>query len=170
MLCCLLPGGDERVLELVARHVEDDARIEEDEAPERVERELAIACGLREPVHDHVVQSEVQDRVHHPRHRRAPAGSHRHEKRRLRVSEARPHDGSHTIEGSAHLVLQRVGEGAARCEERIAHFGRDREPGWHGDPEPRHLREPGALASEQLFLRAGSVRLSCTEEVDCLAH
>ena len=58
------------------------------EAAVGVPGEALVAGRLREPLDRVVVQAEVEDGVHHARHRLAGAGAHRHEQRVLRVAEA----------------------------------------------------------------------------------
>src|SRR5581483_6777587 len=55
--------------------------------------------------------------------------------------------------------------------ERGADLGGDGEPRRDRDPEPGHLREPGALAAEKLLQLRAPVRRSAAESIDGLvAH
>lgn len=63
----LLPGL-ESLLELGGRHAEHDVAVHLDEAPVRVPREALIVRCARQRLDGLIVQPEVQDRVHHPRH------------------------------------------------------------------------------------------------------
>ena len=95
-----------------------------------------------------VVHPEVEDRVHHSRHRRARARPHADEQRRRRVAEAHPRCFSRRASAACDLGA-RLGAGHARtARERVADLGRDREARRYGQPEGGHLRQPGALASE----------------------
>ncbi len=70
---CLLEAMPVDAVDHLAVHLE--------EPPVRVEREAGVAGRRREPLDGHVVQSEVEDRVHHSRHRDRRTGAHRHEQR-----------------------------------------------------------------------------------------
>ena len=63
------------------------------------------------------------------------------------------------------LVGQAVGL-ASLGEVRAAGLRGDREPGWHGQPEVRHLGEVRPLAAEEVLLVLVAVR----EVVDVGAH
>ena len=67
----------EDVLEVVAVDVEHDVRIHLDEAAIAVVGEALVAGGLGERDDGFVVQAEIEDRVHHARHRGARARTHR---------------------------------------------------------------------------------------------
>ncbi len=151
------------VLEVVARHAKHDVRVHLDEAPAAVEREPLPRRGgeagqslRREP--------EVQDRVHHARHRGARARPHGHEQGILRVAEPlagrlldarerRVRLGLHPVERLLPPVLG--ADGRVNREAR-----RD------GNAQRRHLREARALAAESLFAEPRAFRLAVSEEVD----
>ena len=104
----------ERSLEGVRRHVHHDLAEHLDEPAVGVAREPHIALGLlRETHHRPIVQSEVEDRVHHPGHRELRAGSDRDEERVVGIAEALVHRLLEPAEMLAGL-LQHLGRRTAR--------------------------------------------------------
>ena len=88
-----LGGGKqflERIGELVrlGAHLEHDIAVHVDEAPVAVVGEPPVARQRCQPFDGLVVQTEIQDGVHHPRHRFAGTGANRHQQRIVSVAEA----------------------------------------------------------------------------------
>ena len=78
----------ELVLEGVLRDLEDDRAEHLDEAAVAVVGEAAVAGPRLQALDGLVVEAEVQDGVHHARHRELRARAHRHEQRLLRRHRA----------------------------------------------------------------------------------
>ena len=83
-------------LELAFRHVHHDVSEHHDEAPVAIEREGLLAAQPRETFGGLVVQAEVEDGVHHARHREFRAGTHGEQERVRRVAQLLPHVGLET--------------------------------------------------------------------------
>ena len=85
----LLDDHLERLVILVRPllHAEHDVAVHLHEAAVAVPREARVVRLLRERFDRLVVEPEVEDGVHHPRHRVARAGADRHEQRVLEVAE-----------------------------------------------------------------------------------
>ena len=83
---------EELVLEVIFVDLEDDAGVHLDEAAVGVEREAFVVRRLGQALHGLVVQAEVEDRVHHARHRGAGAGADGDEERLSRSPNLRPTD------------------------------------------------------------------------------
>src|SRR5581483_8384612 len=82
---------------------EDDVAVHGDEAAVGVVGEAGVARLAGETGGDLVVEAEVEDGVHHARHRDAGAGSHGHEEGALGVAEAAVEQA--LDEGDAFLYL-----------------------------------------------------------------
>ena len=137
-------------LEAVAVDAVDRVAVHLDQPPVRVVGEAAVARPLGQALDRLVVEPDVEDRVHHPRHRDRRPGADRDEQRVAAVAEALPG----VLLQRAHVRLDLL-EQAGRHPPALAHvraagLGRDREPRRHGHTELRHLREPDPLAAEQL--------------------
>ena len=78
----------ERVIELLARHVHDDPAEHLDEPPVGVPAEALVASEGDEALQRVLVQAEVEDRIHHPRHRELRPRADADEQRVRSVAEA----------------------------------------------------------------------------------
>ena len=152
------------VLLLDAHH---DVAVHLDEAAIAVPREAAVRRGLLQRLDGHVVEAEVEDRVHHARHRVAGAGAHRDEQRVAAVAELLLDLALDRAEAVLHLLRKLVGELPAVVVVPGADLGGDREAGRHGQAHARHRGEVRSLAAEQRLLGAVAVR-AATEGIDHL--
>ena len=82
--------GGQLLLEELPVHAGDDVPEHLQQAAVGVEGEALVPGRAREPLDRLVVEAEVEDRVHHPRHRDRRAGADGHEQRVFRVAEALP--------------------------------------------------------------------------------
>jgi hypothetical protein len=104
-----LDHGLERlvVLALLLLHAEDDVAVHLDEAAVAVPGEALVLGRLGEGDDRLVVEAEVEDRVHHARHRVAGAGAHGDEEREAGgVAELVAHHLLHVGDPGLHLRLQ----------------------------------------------------------------
>ena len=115
--------------------------IDTDDSPvDLAEPVVAVACEGRVPGRRGqarfrgVVEAEVEDRVHHPRHRAGGAGTHAHEERIHGVPETPPHQALHPRHVLPDLGIQAVRPTAR--EVLVAGTGGDRER--RRDREPQH--------------------------------
>ena len=160
----------EYFLEMMVLDVEHDIRIHLDEAAIGIIGETRVAGAVGERLDGHVVEAEIEHRIHHARHRGAGAGAHRDEERICVVAEAaageppdmgeRRLDGGGEIGGIGLLVRVEIG----------ADFRRDGEARRHRQAEVGHFGEIGALAAEEVAHLAGALRFAVTECVDPLRH
>ncbi len=146
----------ERPLETMAVDAVDDLAEHLDQAPVRVACEARVARRPDEPSHGVVAQAEVEDRVHHPRHRDRGAGAHGQEERVLGVAEAL----SGLLLEAGDVLVDLVVEPwnlVAAVHERAAGVGGDGEAGGDGNPELGHLSQPDSLAAEELAATVGGL-------------
>src|SRR5207248_7526348 len=104
--------------------------------------------------------AEVEDRVHHPRHRDRRTGADRDEQRVARIAEALARLVLQCAQMPLDLGLEAFGELLAVLHVRAARIGGDGEAGRDGDAELRHLGKAHALAAEQLPPDRKSTRLN----------
>ena len=166
----LLLGGFENVLEQVVIEVEHHVRVHLDEAAVAVIGEAPVARAFGDRGHGLVVEPEVEDRVHHAGHRGARAGADRHQQRVLRVAEDAACDRLDVLQPGRDLGLELARIAAAIGVKMGADFGRDREPGRHGQADIRHLGEVRALSAEQLAHVGAAFRATAAEGQHPLGH
>ncbi len=158
----------EEVLENVAVEVEHDVGIHLDEAPIGVIGEAGVTALLDHSLDRLIVEAEVEDGVHHPRHRGAGAGAHRDEKWVLRVAELLPHHLLDALQVLIHLRLEFGGVLAVILVEFDADLGGNSEPRRHRQADGGHLRQVGPFAAEQVLHLPFAFGLAGTEEIHIL--
>lgn len=138
------------LFEEVAVDVEDGLAEHLDEAAVRVPGE-ALVAGLRgEALHGLVGEADVEDGVHHARHRELGAGAHRDQQRIVGLAELLAHGPLQGVEVRTHLVAELLGLVTA-VEVRLARLGGDGEARRDGQTQVGHLGEVGPLAAEKVL-------------------
>ena len=150
---------------MLAVDAQHDAAVHGDEPAIAVVGEALVAGDGGETLDAAVVEAEVEDGVHHPRHRELGAGAHADEQRVGGVAE-----------GAAHRLLEPLDVGGdlvgeprrpATFHVRPACIGGDGEPGRYGElQDARHLGQVGALAAEEIFVLHGRTAVFVIERVD----
>ncbi len=166
----VLLGDLQRFLEHVVLQAEDDVRIHLDEAAVAVPGEARVAGDCGEALDRRVVEAEVEDGVHHPRHGDAGAGADRDEQGIGRVAEALAANALDMGEAFRHFGAEAVGKRLPFGIVTGAHLGRDGEARGHGQADRGHLGEVGALAAEERLVARLAVRDSAAEAVDVAGH
>ena len=112
-------------------NTEHDVGIHLDEAAIGVVGEARVGRAPRQAFDGLVVEAEIEDRIHHARHRGAPARADRHEKRIFDIAKARAGGLAHGIERGIDHGLQFVGKRAAKVIISGTDFGRNGEAWRH---------------------------------------
>ena len=99
-------GRLQLVVEARGIEVEHDPRVHGDEPAVRVVREALVVGGFREALHAPVVEAEVEDGVHHPRHRELGPRTHAHQQRVGRVAQASLHLPLEVADVAGDLVVE----------------------------------------------------------------
>ena len=150
-------------------HAEDDVAVHLDEAAVAIPSEAGVAGGLGESDDGVVVEAEVEDGVHHARHRIASARADGDEEGHAGGgAELGAHDLLHVLHAGFHLSLEGNRVGALVGVVVGADFGRDREAGRHRETDAGHFGEVSALAAEQGLHRAVAVSFAVAPGVDDL--
>jgi hypothetical protein len=158
------------VLEAVLVDAEHDVAVHLEQPPIGVPGEAAVA-GARLQARDRpAVQAQVQDRVHHARHRELGAAAHRDEQRVLRRAQALAHQLLEARQRALDLRVHLGRQAAAALDEEVAGGRRDREARRHRQARVGHLGQAGALAPEQLLHVPVAVGAAAPEEVHVLRH
>ena len=160
----------ELVFEIVVLDAHHDVPIHVDQPAVCVVGEPLVARLLREARDGLIIQAEVQHGVHHARHRLGRTGADADEQGRLAAAELLARLLLQPLDRIIHLGHQPLGELAAFFVVAGAGFGRDGEPGRHGQADGDHLREVCALPAEQLLHRRIAVELRLAEVVNHLSR
>ncbi len=147
-------------------NVQHDPAEHRDEAAVGVPAEALVAGEGDEALECRLVQAEVEDRVHHARHRELGTGANRHEERVLRIAEALAGLPLDDLHGSEDVVPETGGELLAGAEVVVAGFGGDGEAGGSRQTRVGHLGQAGTLAAQQVLHPAVALGLAAAPGVD----
>src|SRR6185503_4969490 len=152
------------MLELRDRYSEDDVAVHLDEAPIGIEREARVRARPGESLDGAVVETEVEDRLHHSRHRHRRAGPHRYQQRVGWIAERFL---SRALEPAKRVFnlgpkRRRRGVGAQVLQAKRR---RDGESGRNGDSEIRHFGEVGPFSAEDGLHVLRSFGATVAEEI-----
>jgi len=156
----------QRLVKALRLHVEDDPPEHLDEAPIGVPAEALVARQRDEALERPLVEAQVEDGVHHARHRELRARADGNEEWVLRVAEALAGAGLDSLHGLEDVIPEASGKLLAGREVVIAGFRRDRESGRRRQPGIRHLGEARALAAKQVLHLAVAFGLAVAPGVD----
>ncbi len=130
----------------VKRHLGEEL----DEAPVRVQREAPVVGRLRQALDRLVVEAEVEDRVHHSRHRELRARADGDEQRVVRVAEAPADSLLDLLQRLLHLLPEAVRQLLVQAGELAEPVGGYDEARRYGQAQAGHLAEVRTLTSEQI--------------------
>ena len=115
------------VVKFVGINAHDNVGVHLDETAVAVQREAFVASQLGKAFHRHIVETEVEDRVHHPRHGDGSAGTHRNEQWVFRIAEGFAGVFFQLVQRHPGFVQKPIRQLVASCEKFVAGFRRDRE-------------------------------------------
>ncbi len=142
-----------------------DVAVHHHEAAIGVVRKARIPGAGNETVDRPVVEAEVENRLHHPRHRDRRARAHGDEQRILRVAKPLLGDALEVLQVAIDFSAQRRGKGAF-FEVGDAQLGGEGEARRDGQTQVRHFGEAGAFAAEDVAHGGGAVGAPVAEEID----
>lgn len=159
----------EEVFEQVLVHAHDHIGVHLHEAAIGIVGEALVPALGDDPLDRLIVESQVQDGIHHTRHGSPGAGTDRHQKRVVPVAEGAPHERFHLLQ-----VFGNLGRQARRIAPVVgvvvgADLGGDGESRRDREPDRCHLRQVGPLAPQQILHLGLSFGLAIAEEVNILA-
>jgi len=145
----------------------DDVAIHLNEATVAIPSETGVLGRGFERENGVVVESEIEDGVHHTRHGIAGAGAHRDEEREaFGVTKLGAHALLHFLNPNFDLALELSWVVAIVVVEMRANLGRDGEASGDGKSDAAHLSEIRALASEEVLHRRVAVGLAVAPRVN----
>src|SRR6185437_16089365 len=161
--------GSEQVLERAGRHAEYYIGVHLDESAIRIVREACTAARSREYGNRPIVETEIEDGLHHARHRDRGARTYGDKQRVARVSEllSRCCFEARYVRRDFRAQLRRtgavfqIGDALGRC---------DSEAGRYGNAEIGHLGEIGPLAAQCALHVFRTFGRTSAEEEDFLRH
>jgi hypothetical protein len=146
-----LLGVVDGLLERLTLNVQHGLAEHLDQPAVGVPGEPLVAGLLGQPLHRPVGQADVEDRVHHARHRELRAGPHADQQRVGRVAELAAHRRLKLGEVLGDLRVQ-LGRRAPVAQVGAARLGGDNEAGRDGKTDVGHLGQVRSLAAQQVLL------------------
>ncbi len=156
----------DQLLEVMVLDAEHDLAVHLQKTAIAVIGEALVAALFGQPRDRLVVEPEIEDGIHHPRHRGARARAHRHQERLLRIAESGADRILDRSERGGDLLLQIGRVGLSAGVKMGADLGGDREAGRHREPEIAHLGETGALAAQKIAHIGAPLRAAGAKAVD----
>ena len=158
------------VLERVLVNAEHHVAVHLDEAAIRIVSEATVARLGGQAAHGVIVETQVQNRVHHSRHGELGAAADRDEHRVRRVAELLAHQLLEPLQGRFDLLVDLRRELAAPLPEQVARVRRDGKARRDRQPSVRHLGQAGALATECVPHVTVAVGAAATKEEDVFSQ
>ena len=146
----------------------DDVGEHLDETAVAVPRPARVLRLLGKRLDDRLVEAEVEDRIHHARHRGARTRTDRDEERILEVAELLAGRLLELHDVFEDLLLDVVADLPAVVVIARARFGRNGEALRNGEPETGHFSEVRALAAEEFAHVGVAFGLPVAEEINVL--
>ncbi len=162
----LLLHGIDELLEILLAHFHDHVGIHLDEPSVAVPRPAGVAGFLGDDIDDGLVQSEVQNRVHHARHGRPGTGTDGDKQRVLFVAEFLAGNLLHLNDVLIDLRLDFIVDLSSILIILCTGLRGNREALRHGKPQSCHLCQVRTLASKEL----AHVRIAFCEQVHPFLH
>ncbi len=158
------------MLKDVAVHVQYNIGVHLDETPIGVVGKALIATLSNDALNGVVIETEVEDCIHHSRHRGASTGTHRNQQWVLRVTKFFIHQLLDLSQILIDLILQTSRVVAVVLVELGADFRGKGETGRNRQADTGHFRQVGTLATQQIFHVTAPFGFAVTEEIDVLCH
>ncbi len=164
----MVEPGAEGILVVVVLcvHTEHDVGVHLHEASVRIPGEALVTRLQGKSDHGGVVESKVQDGVHHPRHGDSRARAHGDEQRVARIGEAAPDVFLDARERRHDFAFEVRRQFSSMLEEPGADFGRDRETRRDRKTQAAHLGQVRTLAAQQVAQSGVSVGSAFLEGED----
>ena len=151
-------------------NTQHDVGIHLDESAIAVIGETLVASLTRNCLHCLIIETEVQNRIHHARHGCTRTRSHRHEQWLFSTTEHASSPLGHLIKRFLHLLIKFIGIGPLMVIIGSAHFRRDRKTGRHWQIKAAHFSQVRAFTAEKVAITRSALCLTITECVHPLRH
>ena len=163
-------GNLQCILERMMVQPQHHIGIHLDEAAIAIPRKTGIARGSCKTFHGHIVKAQVEDRIHHPRHRHPRTRTHRDEQWIGRIAKAFAGHAFDMRDALCNLIGQAIGKGLAIGVICGADLGGDRKAWGHRQANRGHAVKVRALAAEEVLVPLALVINAAAEAIHILGH
>ena len=151
------------LLESLVRYAHHHIGVHMYEPPVAVVHETGVVRLPDEPCGCYVVQTQVENGVHHAGHRYPSARPHRQQKRVTGISEHCAHVLLQSRKVRVDLLGKTLGPLVTAGVVGCAYLGSDSETGRYRNPQIHHFSQPGAFAAQKVLHVARSFSPSAAE-------
>src|SRR5690606_31177167 len=114
-----------------------------------------VAASPDQPFQCVAVESQVQDGIHHTRHRQCRSGANRDQEWIFRITETLATCFLYASDMLSHFIHQSLRKvSVGWCQVLQTRFRSNYKTGWNIQPDLRHLTEIGAFTAEQFLVLA----------------
>ncbi len=159
--------GIEYFIEGVFWDVQDDVAEHLDETAVGVGGETSIVAAFRQGLDALIVETEVEDGVHHARHGKFRTRAHAHQQRIFALTQLLALDLLQALKRSIHLALDFRGD-AIGPHVFPASLGLDGEARRHGQAGVGHFGQASTLAAQIVFHLAVAIGFAAAKGISVL--
>ncbi len=145
---------------------EDDISVHLDEPTVRIVGEPFIAGSRNDSFHGRIVQTQIQDRIHHPRHRSGRSGADRHQQGFFGIAEFFSRKPLDTAQRCKDVLAEPARVSPAVEAEVGAHLCGDRETRRHRKADVSHLGKIRPFTPEQHLHVGAALRPSAAKRIN----
>ena len=156
--------GLQHLLKFMLGDFQHDAAEHLDEPPIGIPGKAWIVAAARQRFHAFIIEAEIQDGIHHSRHRGRRARAHAHQQRIFSGTEFLPLQLLQPRQRRTHLLIQARRNFAAAAHVLAASGSLNGEARRHRQSGVGHLRQPGALAAQLGLHVFVAIRLARAKE------
>ena len=150
-------------------HAEDHVAVHLHEAAVAVVGEALVAGLGSQSLDDLIVETEVEDGVHHTRHRGTRTGAHADQKRILGIAKLQSHELLDVFHAIDNVVLEQSDHvGLALLKVFVADICGDGESRWHRHTDQIHLGQVGTFATKKVAHVGTAFSLTVSKEINSL--
>ena len=146
----LLEDGFERIGISLLFNSENHIGIHLNEPAVRIKCKSGILGALNQSSDRVIVQTQIEHRVHHPRHGLARAGTNRNQQRVFRIAKATAEYFFHARKAGSDLGAEFFRVTTIVTVIIFANLGGNREPGRNGNTDAGHFMQARAFSAEKL--------------------
>jgi hypothetical protein len=151
-------------------NAQHDIGIHLDKAAVGVIGKPRIAGFGGQPFHRFIIQTEIEHRIHHPRHGGTRTGAHRYQQRILGIAECGAHRFFDSLQGFFYFAVQPLWHGFSGGIIGNADLGGDGKTRGNRQAQRAHLGEVSPFAAKQILHIHFAFGKAVTEAINVFGH
>ena len=160
----------EDVIELLHIDVERHFAEHLNEAAVGIVGEAGVVTALGQAFDGFIVEAQIQDGIHHPRHGKFRTGADADQQRIFGVAQLLADLRFEFFESFQNLIVNLFRNAVVIFEVDVADFGGDGESRRHGNSGAGHFGKSGAFAAQDIFHGAVAIGVAGSEAINVFSH